>query len=474
MYFISFFTKKLSQVKQNPFYGKANFYNLTILLFFLCLTNSPLLSQDSLESAAISSESYINWENTTFFSDIRFDMSKAGIFLPTGRNTASYRIQQQLPFLVQSPLLTIPIDSSTRLGDAVLWNSVSLENLITIIANGYNTPSAFERDTEVLTTSHSISLGDIVALMVFHKNPYKLNAPIEQVSSRQYSGIIIDARGYLPVHGEFVEDRTAPALFPKIWDETMELLYEPNMIAPQILIESGAVIYSSSTDEKIYEDRVGLDPLRIVARQVFGIYRTDPVISRNDALKILSVPENIDLLTQGKVVLLLDGDMLSYQVVSPLKDKAYYFTYNKVEDFIFDSKIEDIAISNVPDGIRISITNLKFISNSDKLLVEETQRLDTLAKSLLIAIDGTTDRILIEGHTANIGRPEGEQTLSVERAQAIIGELVNRGVDESLFTYRGYGATMPIGDNATEEGRALNRRVEITVIPETSYIQKSN
>ena len=63
-------------------------------------------------------------------------------------------------------------------------------------------------------------------------------------------------------------------------------------------------------------------------------------------------------------------------------------------------------------------------------------------------------------------------TLSIERAQTIINEFVARGIDRSLFTFKGYGGTQPIGDNATEEGRAKNRRVDIVVQPKVTYVQR--
>jgi outer membrane protein OmpA-like peptidoglycan-associated protein len=54
--------------------------------------------------------------------------------------------------------------------------------------------------------------------------------------------------------------------------------------------------------------------------------------------------------------------------------------------------------------------------------------------------------------------------LSVERAQSIIAELSARGIPADRFIYKGSGGTKPLGDNSSEEGRRLNRRVEITIL----------
>ena len=79
---------------------------------------------------------------------------------------------------------------------------------------------------------------------------------------------------------------------------------------------------------------------------------------------------------------------------------------------------------------------------------------------------------MVEGHTASVGKPIGEMNLSVERAGTIINQLVERGMNRNIFSYKGYGGTLPIGDNSTNEGRAQNRRVEIIIIPKATYIQR--
>jgi outer membrane protein OmpA-like peptidoglycan-associated protein len=77
------------------------------------------------------------------------------------------------------------------------------------------------------------------------------------------------------------------------------------------------------------------------------------------------------------------------------------------------------------------------------------------------------NRTLVDvlGHTDATGSLASNKTLSERRAQAIARHLTARGVAPARVATRGYAAAYPLGDNATEEGRALNRRVEIKIVP---------
>lgn len=450
---------------------KRYYSSIVRRLFIGCLLSFSIIL--SLSAQSVSSESTVDWTNRTFTSTLNLDMKQANLSFPTGKNTATNRMNSQLPLLIKDPLLSLKVDSSYTLNDMIVNDLLSFDSITSIIETGTKSPAIFSQTGLALNMNHQMNLANIGILMIKHRYPYSPKEPIQQVASRKYTGIIIDARGSLPVQGEFVQDQVDPCFFPTVWDDDMNLLYEKNMTNAAIAQKEGIVHYDYSDDESRYQDRIGNDPLRIRARKVYGINRTDPIISRNDALKILSIPENIQLLNEGRVVILLDQERLIYPVATPSKDDAYYVVLRELKEFIYDDKVQDVEIRDDARGIQISVQNLQFVADSSELLAEEEPRLNELAEMLRTVVESQEYTVTVEGHTASVGKPTGELNLSIERALAIIQAMEKRGIDTSQFTYRGYGGTVPLGDNDTAEGRAMNRRVEIMIIPKQTYIQRS-
>lgn len=73
-------------------------------------------------------------------------------------------------------------------------------------------------------------------------------------------------------------------------------------------------------------------------------------------------------------------------------------------------------------------------------------------------------KLSIEGHTDNSGAPDHNQTLSAARARSVLGALVGLGIDPTRLQSKGFGQDKPLADNASEDGRAKNRRVELVKI----------
>jgi outer membrane protein OmpA-like peptidoglycan-associated protein len=103
---------------------------------------------------------------------------------------------------------------------------------------------------------------------------------------------------------------------------------------------------------------------------------------------------------------------------------------------------------------------LLFETNVDDL---STEGRDAVAKVAQALTRVGIDRVLVEGHTDNVGSARHNEQLSLRRAESVAQHLVGAGLNDSAIERRGLGFAKPVADNATAEGRAQNRRVVVTV-----------
>ncbi len=122
---------------------------------------------------------------------------------------------------------------------------------------------------------------------------------------------------------------------------------------------------------------------------------------------------------------------------------------------------EDFDITETKRGTVLNLKNLNFAADKAVLLPGEEKKLAEIAGILKVA---DAAFFYVEGHTADIGEPEAQKQLSLERAKVITEVLIKFGIASDKFVYGGVGGTKPLAPNNTEEGRAKNRRVEITII----------
>lgn len=121
----------------------------------------------------------------------------------------------------------------------------------------------------------------------------------------------------------------------------------------------------------------------------------------------------------------------------------------------------DIGLQPVRAGAKMVLENIFFELDAYDLRAESKIELDGLVDFLL---DNPSVSILIGGHTDNLGQAAYNQALSENRAKSVYAYLVNGGVGATRLKFKGFGMNQPIADNDTEEGRAKNRRTEITIL----------
>ncbi len=146
--------------------------------------------------------------------------------------------------------------------------------------------------------------------------------------------------------------------------------------------------------------------------------------------------------------------------------KPGYLFYS--ENFMFEGQhtamepfIKRIALSLAKVGEKITLSNVFYEIDSWELRKESMTELNNLAnlltenKSIIVEIGGFTD---------STGTDEYNLILSEKRALSVVNYLINQGISSERLKHKGYGNSSPIGDNATSEGRRLNRRTEARVI----------
>lgn len=107
------------------------------------------------------------------------------------------------------------------------------------------------------------------------------------------------------------------------------------------------------------------------------------------------------------------------------------------------------------------LDNVEFDFGKSTLRPTSFPTLDELVEYLQRKDD---ERVEIGGHTDNIGTAAKNMKLSQERAQSIVNYLVSKGIGMERLVAKGYGATDPIAENNTEEGRQRNRRTEVKIL----------
>ncbi|MBL7111082.1 MAG: PD40 domain-containing protein [Bacteroidales bacterium] len=123
--------------------------------------------------------------------------------------------------------------------------------------------------------------------------------------------------------------------------------------------------------------------------------------------------------------------------------------------------LKDIPLQPIKIGERIILKNVFFEYNKHDLKNESRIELNKVVK---LMNENPTLVVELSGHTDNTGTAEYNQALSENRAISVRNFLIEKGIDENRMTFKGYGLTMPIATNNTEEGRAINRRTELKIL----------
>jgi hypothetical protein len=285
-----------------------------ILLFCFLTLNLSLWGEEGLGIRGL-----IEWDRMEMSVVVSLDMAKAGFRLPSDRARAEARLEDEYPGLVRPLIFGIQADSSATVEDLINRGELPLHRADQLAGAARRIPPSLSTDLSAISGRYTLNLNSVAAAFIHHSRPQDIHSPLLPSPAQAYTGIIIIADETLPVHGRQTPALAKPCLFPKIWDTRMNLIYERNAVDPELGSANGLVRYSSreaimrSTPSGIDPSLiplVGENPLRIMARGIFGVQPTDPVIDGEDAGLILAIEANRRLLREGRVVIILHKDQL--------------------------------------------------------------------------------------------------------------------------------------------------------------------
>lgn len=173
----------------------------------------------------------------------------------------------------------------------------------------------------------------------------------------------------------------------------------------------------------------------------YGVARTNP--ATGEYLIVLPYGRNYDF-TAGS-----EG----YLGVSDNLDLTGIGEYQELE--------RDLYLVPIEVGATVRLNNIFFETGKAEL---KSQSYIELGRVIKFLEDNPNVKIELSGHTDNVGDKTFNKNLSQKRADAVLSYLESKGVAADRVIAKGYGMEKPVADNDTEEGKALNRRVEFTIL----------
>lgn len=178
-------------------------------------------------------------------------------------------------------------------------------------------------------------------------------------------------------------------------------------------------------------------------------------------------------LSTGRVISDLQTDETGSYLITLPKGKNYAFNVKRKGYLFYSENFSlsqstadstyhiDIPLQPIEANAAVVLKNIFFDPNKFDIKAESETELNEVVQLMK---DNPTLHIQINGHTDNTGKSADNKTLSENRAKAVTNYLVAHGIAQGRLLFKGFGDAQPVADNATPEGKAKNRRTELTVV----------
>ncbi len=249
----------------------------------------------------------------------------------------------------------------------------------------------------------------------------------------------------------------------------------PPEFSAKIAADGNVQLRGRITDQRMRDAVEGFARARFGTDAVYGAMRLDPALPDGWPLRVLAAVEALGELTEGSVLVRTDqiriegvsgspgtSDVIARILARQLggtEDVKIAVRYDKTLDPLLGLPTADECAADL--NAIVTAAKIAFDPGSANIAASAKGTLDKIAARMKDCADFPIE---IGGHTDAQGRDQMNLQLSQDRAQAVINALMERRVLTGRLTARGYGESVPIGDNKTETGRETNRRIEFRLL----------
>lgn len=362
-----------------------------------------------------------------------------------------------------------------------------------------------ERDDDVAMSGTMFWLVVIVAFLIFLFLAIRFGTSSIEGDIETRANGLLEANGLTTVNvqasgtdveltGSISEDRSEDAIFAavgalggvtsvdgKLWPVGTSTDEDIVIVGDSVEIEwsgSAAVVRGDLSTEERKQSvetaladvfaRVDVDSVDVVE----GIADEGPWLGKVLSLVLTSretLPAGLVIVAPGQELLVLSGDVETKAARNVLNDHVV----EVAAEIGFDANPAvrapetDVPTKEEVEELQVDLNELlegqvvEFRVNSDEITATGTALLDEILEIIALEPD---IRIEIAGHADAAGSSATNMTLSLARANSVLAYLVAAGQNVDRFDVVAFGDTVPIGDNSTEAGRALNRRIEFRAL----------
>ena len=260
------------------------------------------------------------------------------------------------------------------------------------------------------------------------------------------------------------------------WDTPVNLGYPINTIDDEgsiIVTADGKTSYYASDGS---DTKGGLDLYRFELREDLRASKVLWVKGKvYDKKTNAGLPSSVELtdINANKSMSKLQTDEDGNYLVTLPAGKDYAFNVNR-KGYLFysdnfsmtNSSADSPMVINIPlqaieAGASVVLKNIFFDTKKFDLKQASISELDQV---ILLMTENPKLNILISGHTDNVGQAAGNLLLSNNRAKTVVAYLQKKGIDIKRMSAKRFGTAKPVADNSSEDGRAKNRRTELSII----------